>query len=400
MDFSKLQSVRDIDVDGKRVLVRVDINVPIQNGEITDDTRIQAIVPTVKDLVARGGMPILMAHMGRPKGQVVPELSLSLLQKPLEQAFGAPVIFAVDDGSKRAKTFAEALQPGQVLLLENVRFYPGEEANTPEFAKELADFGDIYVNDAFSTAHRAHASTVGVAKLLPAVAGLSMLAEIEALRSVLDQPKPPTAAVVGGAKVSTKIPILMNLLPKVDKLIIGGGMANTFLQSMGVMVAQSLAEPALHSEAREIMAAAKHNNCQIILPIDAVVAREFRAGAASETVMIHQVPIDAMILDAGPKSVAKMTDALSECHTLLWNGPLGAFEIEPFGAATFALAEQAARLTKEGTLVSIAGGGDTVAALNAAGVTGDFTYVSTAGGAFLEWLEGRDLPGVTALLEA
>ncbi len=398
MDFAKLKSSRDADVSGKRVLVRVDINVPLQGGVVTDDTRIQAIVPTVKNILARGGLPILMSHIGRPKGQVMPDFSLAVLQKPLEEAFGVAVIFALDEGGKTTKAFSEDLQPGHVLLLENLRFDPGEEANTPEFARELADLGDIYVNDAFSTAHRAHASTVGIAAHLPAYAGLSMLAEIEALRRVLDKPEKPTVAVVGGAKVSTKIPVLKNLVQRVDKLIVGGGMANTFLQSMGVMTGQSLAEPEFHYQAREIMAEAKIHGCEIVLPIDAVIAREFKAGAAAETVPIHKVPIDCMILDVGPQSVEKLTGVLEGCKTLLWNGPMGAFEIEPFGEGTFALARAAGALTKAGKLVSVAGGGDTAAALNAAGATGDFTYLSTAGGAFLEWLEGRELPGVAALL--
>ncbi|MCH9765786.1 MAG: phosphoglycerate kinase, partial [Alphaproteobacteria bacterium] len=377
MDFSKLKPVSGADVAGKRVLVRVDINVPFKDGVISDDTRIRAIVPTVQDVLARGGKPILMAHMGRPKGQRVPALSLSALQAPLEAAIGAPVVFAANDGNKDAKTHAQELAAGQVLLLENLRFHPGEEANTPEFSRELAELGDMYVNDAFSAAHRAHASTEGITHHLPSFAGPSMMAEIDALRRVLDQPEAPTVAVVGGAKVSTKIPVLTNLMPSVDKLIVGGGMANTFLQSMGVMTGQSLAEPEFHYKAREIMAEAKVNNCEIVLPIDAVIAREFAAGAASEVVPIHKVPIDGMILDIGPQSVAKMTGVLENCRTLLWNGPMGAFEIAPFGEGTFALARAAAELTKAGKLVSVAGGGDTAAALHAASVVDDFTYLST-----------------------
>jgi phosphoglycerate kinase len=289
------------------------------------------------------------------------------------------------------------MKPGDICVLENTRFHKGEEKNDPEFTQQLAELGDIFVNDAFSAAHRAHASTEGLTHHLPSYAGPLMMEEINALKSALEVPKRPTAAVVGGAKVSTKIPILTNLVAKVDKLIIGGGMANTFLQSLGVQVAQSLAEPEFHSTAREIMAEAKSHGCQIILPTDAVIAREFKEGAATETVDIHKVPIDAMILDIGPASIAKMTEHLRECRTLLWNGPMGAFEIAPFGEGTFTLAREAAKLMREGTLLSIAGGGDTVAALNAAGVTGDFSYVSTAGGAFLEWLEGNELPGVAAL---
>lgn len=398
MDFSKLKSSSDVDVAGKRVLVRVDINVPLKDRVVTDDTRIRAIVPTIKDILARGGKAILMAHMGRPKGQVVPDLSLSVLQAPLEAAFGTKVVFANEAEGKSAADYVAELQSGEVLLLENLRFNPGEESNSQEYARHLASLGDLYVNDAFSTAHRAHASTAGIAEHLPSSAGLSMTREIDALRRVLDKPEKPTVAVVGGAKVSTKIPILTHLVEKVDKLIVGGGMANTFLQSMGVMTGQSLAEPDLHYKSREIMSVAKTHGCEIILPIDAVIAREFREGAASETVPIHKVPFDGIILDVGPASVAKLTDVLEGCKTLLWNGPMGAFEIAPFGEGTFALAREAARLTKAGSLVSVAGGGDTAAALNAAGVMQDFSYLSTAGGAFLEWLEGRELPGVAALL--
>lgn len=398
MDFSKLKSVRDAEVAGKRVLIRVDINVPMKDRVVTDSTRIDAIVPTVKDVVARGGLPILIAHMGRPKGQTVSDLSLSVLKAPLAAAFDAPVVFADETAGKTAAAYGDALQPGEVLLLENVRFHSGEEANDPGFAKELAGLGDLYINDAFSTAHRAHASTAGIADHVPSYAGLAMLAEIDALRRVLDQPAAPTVAVVGGAKVSTKIPVLTNLVQRVDKLIVGGGMANTFLQSMGVMTGQSLAEPEFHYKAREIMSEAKTHGCEILLPVDAVIAREIKQGAESETVPIHKVPIDGIILDVGPASIAKLTTVLESCKTLLWNGPMGAFEIAPFGEGTFALARAAADLTKSGNLVSVAGGGDTAAALNAAGVADDFTYLSTAGGAFLEWLEGRELPGVAALL--
>lgn len=400
MDFSNLKSSRSADVSGKRVLVRVDINVPLKDGAVTDDTRIKAIVPTVKDILERGGRPILMAHMGRPKGQVVPDLSLAVLQEPLESAFGSPVVFANQTDGTSPAAYAAELEPGQVLLLENLRFNAGEEANDPAFAAELAGLGNIYVNDAFSAAHRAHASTEGVTAHLPSYAGLAMMAEIEALRRVLDQPEPPTAAVVGGAKVSTKIPVLTNLVQKVDKLIVGGGMANTFLQSMGVMTGQSLAEPEFHYKAREIMSEAKMHGCEIVLPVDAVIAREIKQGADTETLSIHKVPIDGIILDVGPQSIAKLSELLESCKTVLWNGPMGAFEIAPFGEGTFALARKAGELTKAGKLVSVAGGGDTAAALNAAGVAGDFTYLSTAGGAFLEWLEGRELPGVAALTRA
>jgi phosphoglycerate kinase len=310
---------------------------------------------------------------------------------------GTPVMFAADCVGDVARKAIAALKPGQVALLENLRFYQREERNDAGFAKELAELGDIYVNDAFSCAHRAHASTEGLAHLLPAYAGPSMIEEINALRAVLDKPKRPVAAVVGGAKVSTKIPVLTNLLAKVDKLIIGGGMANTFLQAEGIDVGKSLAEPGFHATARQIVEAVKAKGAELVLPVDAIVAKEFKAGAAHSTVDVRNVSGDAMILDVGPKSLALLTGVLESCKTLLWNGPLGAFEIAPFGEGTFALAKVAARLTKAGKLVSVAGGGDTVAALNAAGATQDFTYVSTAGGAFLEWLEGRELPGVAAL---
>lgn len=401
MDFSKLKPVSEADVAGKRVLVRADLNVPVNDaGVVTDTTRLDRLVPTLRGLQEQGARIIVLSHFGRPKGQHVPDMTLKPVAAKLAECLGAPVQFASDCIGEAAVEASTSLGNAEVCVFENLRFHKGEEANDASFAAELAKSGDIFVNDAFSAAHRAHASTAAIAGLLPSYVGPAMMAEISALLSALETPKLPTTAVVGGAKVSTKIPILTHLTEKVDKLIIGGGMANTFLQSMGVMVAQSLAEPEFHYNAREIMAIAKTNNCELILPIDAVVAREFRAGAETETVMIHKVPIDAMILDIGPSSVAKMTEALRTSGTVLWNGPMGAFELEPFGEGTFALAKEAARLTKEGSLVSIAGGGDTVAALNAAGVTDDFTYVSTAGGAFLEWLEGRELPGVAALARA
>ena len=395
MDLDNLKTLDQLDVNGKRVLVRVDINVPIQDGRVTDDTRIQAIVPTIRTILDRGGRPILMAHLGRPKGQPVPALSLNQLSAPLEEALGATVIFAGPD--KAPTAWANGLAAGEVLLLENVRFHSGEETNAPEFAAELAQLGDVYVNDAFSTAHRAHASTEGIAHLLRSGAGRQMQAEIAALRRALDNPTRPTAAVVGGAKVSTKIPVLKNLMAKVDKLIIGGGMANTFLLAQGVEVGNSLAEPEFVDTARQVLAGSQAAGCDIVLPTDAVVAREFKAGAEAQVVPVSQVPAEAMILDVGPQSLAKLAALVSECRTVLWNGPMGAFEIEPFGEGTFKLAQEVARLTKAGQLVSVAGGGDTVAALNAAGVAADFSYVSTAGGAFLEWLEGRELPGVVAL---
>lgn len=397
MHLDRLKPISSTDVEGKRVLVRADLNVPAKDGRVTDATRLERLVPGLKALAESGGKIIVISHFGRPKGGPDKENSLAPVAVELGRLIGKPVKFASDCIGAAAISVVDGLEPGDIAVLENTRFHAGEEKNDPAFAAELARLGQVFVNDAFSAAHRAHASTEGIARLVPAFAGPLMLEEINALRSALDDPKRPTAAVVGGAKVSSKIPILVNLVGKVDKLIIGGGMANTFLQSMGVQVAQSLAEPEFHSTAREIMAEAKEKGCQIVLPVDAVVAREFREGAASETVDIHKVPIDAMILDIGPASVAAMTEVLKGCRTLLWNGPMGAFEIAPFGNGTFELARAAAQLTKAGSLTSVAGGGDTVAALNAADVSKDFSYVSTAGGAFLEWLEGRDLPGVVAL---
>jgi phosphoglycerate kinase len=397
MNLDRMKTLDDIDVAGKRVLVRVDINVPIRDGKVTDDTRIRAIVPTVRDILAKGGTPILIAHLGRPKGKFDPELSLAALRGTLEQAVEVPVVFAAPEGGTLpSNTHIDA---GKVYLLENIRFFPGEEANDSDFAKELASLGDVYVNDAFSAAHRAHASTEAIAHLLPSVAGRQMQAEIEALRRALDNPERPTAALVGGAKVSTKIPVLTNLISKVDKLIIGGGMANTFLLAQGLEIGKSLAEPDLVEIARDVIARSADAGCEILLPTDAVIAKEFKAGAPSAVVSVSEVPEDAMILDVGPETVAYLAGVVGTCRTILWNGPVGAFEIAPFGVGTFRLAAEVAALTKQGTLVSIAGGGDTVAALNAAGVAEDFTYVSTAGGAFLEWLEGRELPGIVALTQ-
>ncbi len=400
MDFDKLKTIADVDVAGKRVLVRADLNVPVADGKVSDVTRLERLLPGLKDLSARGARIVVISHFGRPKGAPNPELSLRPVAAKLGDLLGGPVQFVVDCVGAEVEAAVAAQKPGEIAVLENLRFHPGEEKNDPEFAAQLARCGDIFVNDAFSAAHRAHASTVGLTHLLPSYAGALMVEEITALRSVLDNPARPTAALIGGAKVSTKIPVLKHLLGKVDKLIIGGGMANTFLLSHDVVIGKSLAEPELVETAREIMTAAKDRGCAIVLPVDAVIAREFRAGTAHGVVPTLAVPADAMILDVGPKSVAHMTNVLKECRTLLWNGPLGAFEISPFGEGTFALAREAAALTKAGALVSVAGGGDTVAALNDAGVTDDFTYVSTAGGAFLEWLEGRELPGVAALVRA
>ncbi|CFX40786.1 Phosphoglycerate kinase [Candidatus Filomicrobium marinum] len=398
MDFSKLRTTEGLDVDGKRVMVRVDLNVPLRDGVVTDATRIVRIAPCLLDLASRGAKVIVISHFGRPKGKPLKEFSLVPVAGRMGEVLQKPIRFAADCIGPEARDAVEHLVPGDIALFENLRFHPGEEANDPAFAQELARNADIFVGEAFSTSHRAHASTEAITHLLPSYAGPLMLEEINALRAALEEPKRPTVAVVGGAKVSTKIPILTHLVAKVDKLIIGGGMANTFLQAKGVEVGKSLAEPDFHDTARQIMAAAAESGCEILLPDDAVVAREFKVQAECNTVPIDAVPADAMILDVGPKSVAHLTHVLGSCQTLLWNGPLGAFEIEPFGEGTFALARAAAALTKAGALVSVAGGGDTVAALNAAGVGKNFTYVSTAGGAFLEWLEGRELPGVAALL--
>ena len=400
MDLSKLKSISDTDVSGKRVIVRADLNVPTADGVVTDATRLERILAGLKDLSARGARVVVISHFGRPKDGPDPSMSLAPVAAKLSELLGCGVVFIPDCVGSDVEAKVAALAPGDIAVLENLRFHKGEEKNDAQFAAALARSGDIYVNDAFSAAHRAHASTEGLARLLPAFAGPLMIEEIGALRAVLDAPQRPVAALVGGAKVSSKIPILKHLIGKVDKLIIGGGMANTFLMSHGVDVGKSLAEPDMLETAREIMTAAKATGCAVVLPEDAVIAREFKSAVANAVVPTLAVPSDSMILDVGPKSVAHMTDVLKECRTLLWNGPLGAFEIPPFGEGTFALAREAAKLTKEGKLTTVAGGGDTVAALNAAGVTQDFTYVSTAGGAFLEWLEGRELPGVAALVKA
>jgi phosphoglycerate kinase len=396
MNLDKLKTTDGIDVAGKRVIVRADLNVPIKNGKVTDATRLERVVPGLKALSDRGAKVIVISHFGRPKG-VDPELSLRPVAQTLQDLLGRPVKFGEDSIGAAAEAAVQSLSNGDIAVLENLRFHKGEEKNDPEFASALAKLGDVFVGDAFSCAHRAHASTEGITHHLPSYAGPLLMEEINALRTALEKPQRPTAALVGGAKVSTKIPVLTNLVAKVDKLIIGGGMANTFLQAAGINVGKSLAEPEFAETAREILAKAKEKGCEIILPVDAVIAREFKEGAASEVVAIDDVPADAMILDVGPKSVAHVTDMLTGTKTLLWNGPMGAFEVAPFGEGTFAVARAAASLTKAGKLVSVAGGGDTVAALNAANVTDEFTYVSTAGGAFLEWLEGRELPGIAAL---
>ena len=395
--MTQFKTLDDADVTGKRVLLRVDLNVPIKDGEVGDRTRIERILPTIREIADKGGRVILLAHFGRPKGQPNPEMSLEPLAPVLSQMLGTPVGFADDCVGPVAAGIVAALKDGNVVLLENTRFHAGEEKNDEEFASQLASLGDIFVNDAFSAAHRAHASTEGLARHLPSYAGRTMQVELEALEKGLGNPERPVVAVVGGAKVSTKIDLLSNLVTRVDALVIGGGMANTFLAAQGIDVGKSLCEHDLADTARSILDAAKTAGCEIVLPVDAVVAREFKAGAANETVAVDAVPADAMILDAGPKTVELVSGWLDKAKTLVWNGPLGAFEIEPFDAATMAAARHAARRTKAGDLVSVAGGGDTVAALNQAGVADDFTYVSTAGGAFLEWMEGKPLPGVEVL---
>lgn len=389
------KTLDDIDLKGKRVLVRVDINVPVENGRVTDATRIRRIVPTVEDILAGGGRPILIAHFGRPKGKVVLDLSLRAVLPALERALGHSVrLIETLDGAENLTAEAEA---AEVLLLENIRFNPGEEANDPDFAARLAALGDVYCNDAFSAAHRAHASTTGIAHLMPSCAGRLMQAELEALEAALSHPRRPVAAVIGGAKVSTKLDLLGNLVERVDSLVIGGGMANTFLAAQGLNVGKSLCEHDMAVTAREIMTKAAETGCEIILPADIVTAGQFAENAPSETMAVHLCPDDAMILDAGPQSVRRVAQVIDAARTLIWNGPLGAFEIAPFDAATNAAARHAAERTEAGHLISVAGGGDTVAALNRAGAAEGFTYISTAGGAFLEWMEGKDLPGVAAL---
>lgn len=387
----------DMDLTGKTVLTRVDINVPVKDGQITDTTRIDRIVPTLRAILAKGGKPVLLAHFGRPKGKVVPEMSLAFVAPALADILGTPVHFATDCVGQPARSAIASLPDGEVLLLENTRFHPGEEQNAPDFAANLAALGDIYCNDAFSAAHRTHASTEAIAKLLPACAGRLMQAELTALEGALAQPKRPVVAVVGGAKVSSKLDLLGNLVSKVDHLVIGGGMANTFLAAQGIDVGKSLAEHEMTDTALDILDKAKAAGCEILLPSDIVVAREFAANAEHQTLAADACPNDAMILDAGPKTVARIITVFKSAKTLIWNGPLGAFEIKPFDAATNAAAAKAAELSRSGALISVAGGGDTVAALNITGAAADFTYISTAGGAFLEWMEGKELPGVAAL---
>lgn len=385
------------DVKGKRALVRVDLNVPMADGAVTDDTRLRALVPTVSELADKGAKVLLLAHFGRPKGAKHSEMSVSMVLDALQDVLGREIMFVPEITGDVVKQSVGILADGDIALLENTRFWPGEEKNALELAKAVAENGDFYVNDAFSAAHRAHMSTEGLAHLLPAFAGRSMEEELKALESALGNPEHPVAAVVGGAKVSTKLDVLQNLVSKVDHLIIGGGMANTFLAARGVDVGKSLCEHDLADTANLIMDAADAAGCTVHLPYDVVVAKEFRANPPVRTVNVHEVGADEMILDVGPAATEALADVLKNCRTLVWNGPMGAFEIQPFDTATVTLAKTAAALTKEGSLISVAGGGDTVAALAHAGVTGDFTFISTAGGAFLEWMEGKPLPGVDAL---
>jgi phosphoglycerate kinase len=394
MPFRTLDGV---DVAGKRVLLRADLNVPVRDGKISDLTRIERLSPTIRELAGKGARVIVCSHFDRPKGKRVLEMSLAPMAVALGEVLGRKVRFAEDCIGIAAQQAVETLSDGNVLVLENTRFHPGEEKNDPAFAAELAKLADIFVNDAFSAAHRAHASTEGVAKLLPSYAGRLMQAELEALEAALSKPVRPVAAIVGGAKVSTKLELLGNLVSKVDVLIIGGAMANTFLAAEGISVGKSLQEAEMHAMARDILARAAAAKCEILLPVDAVVATEFKPNPETQTVLIDAVPDDTMILDVGPATVEKLQDRLDTVKTLVWNGPLGAFETPPFDAATVALARVVAAQTKAGKLLSVAGGGDTVSALRHAGVLDQLSYVSSAGGAFLEWLEGKTLPGVAAL---
>ncbi|MDI6027810.1 phosphoglycerate kinase [Corticibacterium sp. UT-5YL-CI-8] len=384
-------------VQGKRVLVRVDLNVPVADGKVSDATRIERVAPTITELSDKGAKVILLAHFGRPKDGPDPKLSLEPIAKATSEVIGRPVGFAADCIGEKATAAIAAMKDGDIVLLENTRFHKAEEKNDPAFTRELAANGDLYVNDAFSAAHRAHTSTEGLAQVLPAFAGRTMQAELEALEKGLGNPAKPVVAIVGGAKISSKLDLLMNLVRKVDALVIGGGMANTFLAARGTKVGKSLCEHDLAQTARQIMIEAADAGCAIILPVDGVVTKEFKANADNQTVAIEAVPEDGMILDVGPKTVATINEWIDRAATLVWNGPLGAFELAPFDAATVSAAKHAAERTRAGKLVSVAGGGDTVAALNHAGVAEDFTYVSTAGGAFLEWMEGKDLPGVEVL---
>ena len=399
--MARFKTLDDLgDVTGKRALVRVDLNVPMADGKVTDDTRLRATLPTVTELADRGAIVLLLAHFGRPKGEPRLDMSLSLVTGTYEAVLGRAVCFIGDCQGELAKENVADLRPGDIAILENTRFHAGEEKNDSALTREMAELGDFYVNDAFSAAHRAHSSTEGLAHLLPAYAGRAMEAELKALQAALGEPERPVAAVVGGAKVSTKLDVLQNLVARVDHLIIGGGMANTFLAARGVAVGKSLCEHDLTDTVARILDAAERANCTVHLPYDVVVAKQFAPNPPTRTVNVHEVAADEMILDIGPAAAEALADVLKTCRTLVWNGPLGAFETPPFDRATVALAQTAAALTQSGSLVSVAGGGDTVAALNHAGIADDFSFVSTAGGAFLEWMEGKELPGVTALERA
>ncbi len=391
------KTLDDADLQGRRALVRVDFNVPMHDGQVSDDTRLKAAVPTIEKLRAGGAKVVLLAHFDRPKGKVVPSMSLEPIVPALAKVLGAPVAFGSDCVGPAAAEAIAAIKPGEVLLLENVRFHAGEEKNDPDFAKALAANGDLYVNDAFSAAHRAHASTEGLAHLLPAYAGEQMRLELSALDKALGKPDRPVLGIVGGSKVSTKLDLLSHLVTKLDKLAIGGGMANTFLFAQGHEVGASYCEKDMAETAREIIRVAGQNNCELLLPIDIVVAEVMQPGAAARVRKLGAVDEHERILDAGPETVERLNKAMDASKTLIWNGPLGVFEMPPFDKGTMGAAHHAAELAKAGKLVAVAGGGDTVAALNAAGVVGDFTFVSTAGGAFLEWMEGKELPGVAAL---
>jgi len=395
--MTTFRTIDDLDVAGKRVLVRADLNVPMKEGKVTNTTRIDRTVPTLTELADRGAKVIVLSHLGRPKGQKNPEFTLAPVAEALAASVGRPVAFATDCVGPDAAAVVNAMSSGDLAMLENVRFYAEEEKNDQDFAQKLAENGDILVSDAFSCSHRAHASVEALARILPSAAGRLMQAELEALEGALEAPQHPVAAVVGGAKISTKLDVLGHLMQKVDQLIIGGAMANTFLNAKGIDVGKSLCEHDMADAAREIMAKAESSGCEIVLPKDLVVAAEFAEGQPADTVGLEAVPGDKMILDVGPASVADLNDRLSGCKTLLWNGPLGAFEVKPFDVGTNAVAQEAAKLTKAGSLLSVAGGGDTVSALANAGVGADFSYVSTAGGAFLEWIEGKTLPGVAVL---
>lgn len=397
--MAEFKTLDDLDLSGKRVLVRADLNVPVADGKVTDATRIERLLPTLSDIITRGGTPIILSHFGRPKGAVVADMSLEVAVPELERLTGEKVTFIDTDwtDTEVARELVLKAEPKSIILMQNTRFHPGEEKNDADLAARMARLGDVYVNDAFSAAHRAHASTEALAHLLPAAAGRAMQAELDALQKGLDEPKRPVIALVGGAKVSSKIDVLEHLLEKVDALVIGGGMANTFLHARGVDVGNSLCEKDLADTARRIMDRAEEEQCAIILPVDATVAWHFEANAPSRQYGLDAMDKDGMILDVGPASIERIKGALDDAHTLVWNGPLGAFELPPFDTGTVTIARYAAERTRAGKLLTIAGGGDTVAALAHAGVKNQFTYVSTAGGAFLEWMEGKTLPGVAAL---